>query len=77
MSCWQLWERFSLVGFTGCGAAWNDFERLDDTQSVVTGGVGVRYEIARKYGIHMGADVAFSRDDAAVYVQIGSAWARP
>jgi len=46
-------------------------------QTVLSGGVGFRYEIARAYGIHVGLDVAFSDDNAAVYVQIGSAWARP
>ena len=74
---WQFWQRFSLVGFVGGGAVWNDFERFDDTQSVVTGGGGFRYELARKYGIHMGLDVAFDRDNTAIYLQIGSAWARP
>lgn len=74
---WQFWRRFSLVGFMGGGAAWNDFERLDGTQTVVTRGVGMRYEIARNYGIHMGLDLAFSADETAIYVQFGSAWARP
>jgi outer membrane protein assembly factor BamA len=74
---WQFWQRFSAVGFTGIGAAWNDFERLHNRQSIVTGGVGFRYEIARKYGIHMGLDLAFAPGNTAVYVQVGSAWARP
>jgi hypothetical protein len=74
---WQFWKRFSVVGFAGVGAAWNDFERFDDTQSVVAGGTGFRYELARKYGLHVGLDVAFSKDEAAVYIQIGSAWVRP
>ncbi|PWT83477.1 MAG: hypothetical protein C5B58_06520, partial [Acidobacteria bacterium] len=74
---WQFWKRFSVVGFVGGGAAWNHFERFDATQTVVTGGTGFRYEIARAYGIHMGLDVAFGPDDTAVYVQVGSAWARP
>jgi hypothetical protein len=74
---WQFWKRFSLVGFVGGGAAWNNFERFDDTLTVVTGGTGFRYELARRYGIHIGLDVAFSAHDTAVYVQIGSAWARP
>ncbi len=74
---WQFWKRFSLVGFLGGGAAWNDLERFDATQTVVTGGTGFRYELARKYGIHAGVDVAFGPDGPAVYVQIGSAWARP
>jgi outer membrane protein assembly factor BamA len=74
---WQFWERFSVVGFVGGGASWNHFERLDSTQSIVTGGAGFRYEIARAYGIHMGLDLAFGPDNTAVYIQLGSAWARP
>jgi outer membrane protein assembly factor BamA len=74
---WQLWKRFSLVGFVGGGTVWNDFERLESTRSVVTGGTGFRYELARKYGIHVGLDVAFGPDNTAFYIQIGSAWARP
>jgi hypothetical protein len=74
---WRFWKRFSLVGFVGGGATWNDLERFDDTKSVVTGGAGFRYELARKYGIHMGLDVAFGPDNPAIYIQVGSAWARP
>ena len=74
---WQFWNRFSVVGFAGTGAAWNDFERPHNTQTIVTGGFGFRYEIARKYGIQMGLDFAFAPDNTAVYVQVGSAWARP
>jgi hypothetical protein len=74
---WQCRKRWSVVGFVGGGAAWNDFERIDSAQTVVTGGTGFRYELARKYGIHMGLDVAFGPDNTAVYVQVGSAWARP
>jgi outer membrane protein assembly factor BamA len=74
---WQFWKRWSVVGFVGGGAAWNHFERFDSTQAIVTGGVGFRYEIARAYGIHLGLDLAFAPDNTAVYVQVGSAWARP
>lgn len=74
---WQFWRRFSLVGFAGYGAAWNDLERVDDVVTVLTGGTGFRYELARKYGIHAGLDVAFGPDHPAIYLQVGSAWARP
>ena len=74
---WQFWRRFSVVAFGGFGAAWNDFARFKAVTTVPTGGVGLRYEIARKYGIHMGLDLAFGPDNTAVYVQVGSAWARP
>jgi len=74
---WQCWQRFSLVGFAGAGIAWNNFERFDSERTVVTGGVGFRYEIARKHGLHMGLDVAMGPDDVAIYIQFGSAWFRP
>jgi len=74
---WQFWKRFSLVGFVGGGATWNDFENLDDTHGVVSGGAGFRYELARQYGLHAGVDIAFSPDTAAFYIQVGSAWMRP
>ena len=74
---WQFWKRFSLVGFAGVGAVWNDFERVHNRRIVPTGGAGFRYELARKYGIHAGIDFAIAPDNTAVYLQIGSAWARP
>jgi hypothetical protein len=74
---WQFWKRWSLVAFGGVGAAWNDFSKVDNEVDVVSGGGGFRYELARKYGLHMGLDVATSRDGMAIYVQLGSAWMRP
>jgi hypothetical protein len=74
---WQFWRRCSIVGFVGGGAAWNNFERFEKSLAVVTGGTGFRYELARKYGLHMGVDVAFGPEDPVVYVQFGSAWMRP
>jgi hypothetical protein len=74
---WQFWGRWSVLGFAGAGNAWTGFEKVDNTQGVVSGGGGFRYELAQTYGIHMGVDVAFSRDTAAFYVQTGSAWMRP
>ena len=74
---YQFWKRFSLVGFLGTGAAWNDIEGFEQTQTITTGGGGFRYEIARSYKLHMGVDVAFGPDGPAFYVQFGSAWFRP
>ncbi|MEI9947545.1 MAG: hypothetical protein WDO74_00805 [Pseudomonadota bacterium] len=34
---WQFWKRFSILGFVGAGNAWNDFEKLDNSQGVVSG----------------------------------------
>ena len=74
---WQFWKRFSVVAFAGVGVAWNDAERFDASRTVPAGGLGFRYELARKYGIHAGVDFAIGPDNTAVYLQVGSAWARP
>ena len=74
---WQFWERFSLVGFGGVGSAWNNRDRFENQKTVTAYGTGLRYELARKYGLHMGIDVAFGPDDPVIYLQFGSAWARP
>jgi hemolysin activation/secretion protein len=74
---WQFWKRLSLVGFTGVGKRWNEFERFADSGTITAGGTGIRYELARRHGLHMGLDVAFGPDEPAIYVQFGSAWMRP
>jgi len=74
---WQFWKRFSVVGFAGGGAAWNDFEHTRNEVGIVTGGTGFRYELARRYGLHAGLDVAFGPEGPVLYIQFGKAWARP
>jgi outer membrane protein assembly factor BamA len=74
---WQFHPRWSLVGFGGAGFTWTGEDPFQRTASTFTGGGGVRYLIARRYGLHMGLDVAWGDDGAAVYIQFGSAWMRP
>jgi hypothetical protein len=75
---WQFSGRWSVVPFAGVGAT-----RLarsaatTDGQSVASGGIGFRYELARKFGLHAGLDLAHSTGTTAVYIQIGNAWFRP
>jgi hypothetical protein len=75
---WQFSSRWSVVPFAGVGAT--RLERSasgSDGQGVGSGGVGLRYELARKFGLHAGLDVAHSTGTTAVYIQVGNAWFRP
>jgi len=74
---WQFQPRWSLVGFAGAGRASTDRNGVTLMQGVGSGGVGIRYEIARRFGMHVGLDLAHSPGTTAVLLQIGSAWARP
>jgi len=75
---WQFYGRWSVVGFGGAGTARTNRDGFAAvTRNVGSGGFGFRYELARKFGLHAGIDVAQSPGTTAVYLQIGSAWFRP
>jgi hypothetical protein len=74
---WQFWKRLSVVGFGGGGRASAELEQGDTAKTVSAGGGGFRYELARRYGLHAGLDVARGPDGSAFYIQFGSAWMRP
>ena len=74
---WKVMNRVSLIGFAGAGLTSSSYNGVSWHNDVIAGGVGIRYELARKQGLHMGVDVAFSDEDTAVYIIFGSAWMRP
>jgi outer membrane protein assembly factor BamA len=74
---WQFWRRFSAVAFAGAGTAWNEFADREHSQKISTEGFGFRYEMARKYQLHMGLDAAHGPDGMAYYLVFGGAWMRP
>jgi hypothetical protein len=74
---WQFHGRWSVVAFGGGGKAWSRRDGTSLSQGVGSGGVGFRYELARKFGLHAGIDVAHSPGTTAVYFIVGNAWFRP
>jgi hypothetical protein len=72
---WNLYKRWHLIGFAGFGSAFDKYNNIHDANNVVSGGGGFRYLLARKFGMKMGMDFAFSQDDFAFYVTMGHAWA--
>jgi len=73
---WQFHPRVGLVGFGGAGLAWIDSEQFRREQDAWSGGLGARYLISSKFGLHVGLDVARGPEDGAIYVQFGNAWLR-
>ena len=63
--------------FGGAGTTRASRGRFEATQNVGAGGAGFRYELARKFGLHAGIDVAHSPGTTAVYFIVGNAWFRP
>jgi hypothetical protein len=73
---WNVYKRWNLVGFTGIGNAFSDFESFDKGKSISSVGTGFRYLMARKFGLQMGMDFAKSTDDFAFYIVFGTSWLR-
>jgi hypothetical protein len=74
---WRFQGRWSAVAFGGGGTARNDRDHFAATQNTGSGGVGLRYTLARKFGMDVGIDVARSPGTTAVYLVVGNAWFRP
>jgi hypothetical protein len=64
-------HRWKVSAFYGAGVAKMD-SQYSDNQSVGAYGAGFRYQIARRYGLHMGVDIARSNDEGAFYITLGS-----
>jgi hypothetical protein len=71
---WQPDLRWSALAFLGAGRATYDSSDFSSASSEVARGVGFRYQIARRYGLHAGIDVAWGPEDTVWYIQVGSAW---
>ena len=76
---WALDERWSLVGFAGSGKAFgedaiNREENFSEADWRSSWGVGFRYKIARKFGMHIGIDYAVGPEDESIYITSGQAW---
>lgn len=72
---WNVHKRWHLIGFAGVGSAFKEYKAVNNANNVVSGGGGFRYLLARKFGMKMGADFAFSKDEFAFYITMGHAWA--
>jgi hypothetical protein len=72
---WNFVPRWALVGFGGVGqavASASDFG--GESYTVTAGGMGFRYMLAKKYGLHVGIDVAKGPEEWVFYIQVGAAW---
>lgn len=73
---WDLYRRWSLMGYGGVASAFNDWDKAFAKPVVYSYGTGFRYLLARKFKLRMGVDVARGPEDWAYYIVFGSNWLR-
>ncbi len=71
---WDFNPRWSLVGFFGSGWTGDSISDLSGEQDIYAGGGGIRYLLARRYGLRVGLDVARGPEDTVFYLAVGSSW---
>lgn len=72
---WNVYKRWSLVGFVGAGDAMENFSEFGQNIKAAGGG-GFRYFLAKDYGLHAGIDIAKGPEQWAWKFTIGSNWGR-
>jgi len=70
---WNFTSRWTVLGFGGAGMTTGIIDN-DEITTVYSKGIGIRYFIARRFGAHVGFDVAKGPEDTAFYIQFGHAW---
>jgi hypothetical protein len=70
---WNFTPRWSVIGFGGAGR-YNDISGSESFSNVYSKGAGFRYFIARRFGAHVGIDIAKGPEDTAIYFQFGHPW---
>jgi outer membrane protein assembly factor BamA len=69
----HLFGRFGGVVFAGVGGIGPDLGSVTDA-FLPAGGVGLRFEASKKYGVNVGVDYAVGKDSSAFYFRIGEAF---
>ncbi|MCV9386295.1 BamA/TamA family outer membrane protein [Reichenbachiella ulvae] len=74
---YELFRRWSVMGFTGAGKAYQSLENFNDIDWAYTFGTGARYNIAKALGLQTGVDFAWGNGkDFTFYIVAGTSWSK-
>lgn len=73
---WDCFRRWSVMGFSGTGKAFDEWRYFGPADWVWNYGTGFRYLLARKFGLRMGVDIAKGPGSWGYYLVFGSNWLR-
>jgi hypothetical protein len=70
----RLGERWGFVGFAGVGEVAPSLGKLNADDILASGGVGLRFRLAKSNPVNLRVDGAYGNDGAAVYLAVGEAF---
>jgi outer membrane protein assembly factor BamA len=65
--------RFGAIVFGSLAQVAPEFSDIFKTETLPAGGVGLRYQLTRKYPMHLRLDYAWGRDGGLLYLSVGEA----
>ena len=68
----DLFKNISMVAFTGVGKTYNTFEEISSNALIYNYGTGIRYTLKNISNLRVGVDVAWSNEDFAWGISIGT-----
>jgi hypothetical protein len=71
---WQISERWGAVAFGGAGQVRNSFSGLEDSDTIPSVGLGLRFLVQKAQHINLRLDYARSDDEDAIYFFVGEAF---
>ncbi|WP_343332301.1 hypothetical protein [Draconibacterium aestuarii] len=71
---WAFYKDLSVLGFVGTAKAMNDFSNFNDAEWIYNYGGGIRYTLKKLFGIRLGVDTAWSNEDFAWYISVGTSF---
>lgn len=71
---WSLAHRWGAVAFGGIGSIGPSFGELLQQKMLPSIGAGIRWQASKDYKMNVSLDVAFTKDDRAVYLYVGEAF---
>jgi hypothetical protein len=72
---YEFYRRWSVSAFSGGGKAFESVDNFDNIDWAYTIGTGIRYKLAKAFGMHTGLDFAWGNaKDFAFYIVVGSSW---
>lgn len=71
---WNFFKSLSILGFTGTGKALESFSDFGESDWIYNYGFGGRVALKKLFDIRMGVDAAWSNEDFAWYITVGSSF---
>jgi len=68
----DLFKSISIVAFAGIGKAYDSFNEFDNSSLIHNYGTGIRYTLKKVNNLRVGVDVAWSNEDFAWGISLGT-----